>query len=103
MLSSTGKCLCAQHLTTGLRLMSGTPGGGKDRIVILGVGWGGYRLARDLDKSMFDVTVISPRNHFLFTPLLPSTTVGTLEFRYMLIEHLKCYQGRDSPIFKNDS
>jgi len=27
------------------------------------------------------VTVISTRNHFLFTPLLPSTTVGTLEFR----------------------
>lgn len=25
--------------------------------------------------------IVSPRNHFLFTPLLPSTTVGTLEFR----------------------
>jgi len=25
--------------------------------------------------------VCSPRNHFLFTPLLPSTAVGTLEFR----------------------
>jgi NADH dehydrogenase FAD-containing subunit len=25
--------------------------------------------------------VVSPRNHFLFTPLLPSTAVGTLEFR----------------------
>jgi len=38
-------------------------------------------VARDLDKTKFDVTVVSPRNHFLFTPLLPSTTVGTLEFR----------------------
>ncbi len=56
--------------------------GGKDRVVILGIGWGGYRVANDLDKSRFDVTVVSPRNHFLFTPLLPSTTVGTLEFRY---------------------
>jgi NADH dehydrogenase FAD-containing subunit len=27
------------------------------------------------------VKIISPRNHFLFTPLLPSTAVGTLEFR----------------------
>ena len=27
------------------------------------------------------ITVVPPRNHFLFTPLLPSTTVGTLEFR----------------------
>ena len=25
--------------------------------------------------------MISPNNHFLFTPLLPSTAVGTLEFR----------------------
>ena len=53
----------------------------KERIVILGAGWGGFRLAKDLDKNQYDVTVISPRNHFLFTPLLPSTSVGTLEFR----------------------
>ena len=53
----------------------------KPRVVVLGAGWGGFRVARDLDKTKFDVTVVSPRNHFLFTPLLPSTTVGTLEFR----------------------
>jgi len=50
-------------------------------MVILGSGWGGFRLARDVNKDKYDVTIISPRNHFLFTPLLPSTTVGTLEFR----------------------
>lgn len=38
--------------------------------------------AREVNKERYDVTVVSPRNHFLFTPLLPSTTVGTLEFRY---------------------
>jgi len=53
----------------------------KPRVVILGSGWGGNCLARSLDKSMFDVRLISPANHFLFTPLLPSTSVGTLEFR----------------------
>ena len=53
----------------------------KSRCVVLGAGWVGFRLAKDLDKSQYDVTVISPRNHFLFTPLLPSTSVGTLEFR----------------------
>eukprot|EP00092_Neocalanus_flemingeri_P013049 GFUD01014061.1.p1 GENE.GFUD01014061.1~~GFUD01014061.1.p1 ORF type:complete len:468 (+),score=122.49 GFUD01014061.1:108-1511(+) len=53
----------------------------KPQLVVLGAGWGGFRCARDVDKSKFDVTVVSPRNHFLFTPLLPSTTVGTLEFR----------------------
>jgi len=28
--------------------------------------------------------VVSPRNHFLFTPLLVSTTVGTIEFRSII-------------------
>ncbi len=55
---------------------------GRERVVVLGVGWGGFRVAKDLDKTKFDVSIVSPRNHFLFTPLLPSTTVGTLEFRY---------------------
>ena len=55
--------------------------GPKPRLVVVGSGWGGFRCARDVDKTKYDVTVVSPRNHFLFTPLLPSTTVGTLEFR----------------------
>merc|ERR1719435_230471 len=65
------------HVTLSLsRLLSS-----KTRVLVLGSGWAGFRVARDLDKSRHEVTVISPRNHFLFTPLLPSTTVGTLEFR----------------------
>jgi NADH:ubiquinone reductase (non-electrogenic) len=32
----------------------------------------------------YQLTLAAPRNHFLFTPLLPSTTVGTLEFRSIL-------------------
>lgn len=53
----------------------------KQKVVVVGAGWAGYRVAQDLDKTKFDVEVVSPRNHFLFTPLLPSTAVGTLEFR----------------------
>ena len=53
----------------------------KPRVVILESGWGGNRLARMLNKDIFDVNVVSPANHFLFTPLLPQTTVGSLEFR----------------------
>lgn len=53
----------------------------RPRVVVLGSGWGGFRVARRLDKALFDVTLVSPANHFLFTPLLPSTAVGTLEFR----------------------
>jgi NADH dehydrogenase FAD-containing subunit len=53
----------------------------RPRVVILGTGWGGNSLARELDKDLFDVRMISPSNHFLFTSFLPATTVGTLEFR----------------------
>jgi len=36
---------------------------------------------RDINCNKYDVTVISARNHMVFTPLLASTTVGTLEAR----------------------
>ena len=49
---------------------------GLKRLVILGSGWGGYSLLMNIDKTIFQTTVVSPRNHFLFTPLLASTTVG---------------------------
>ena len=54
---------------------------GREKLVVLGTGWGSYAVLQDIDKSKYDVIVVSPRNHFLFTPLLASTTVGTLEFR----------------------
>src|SRR5437867_4379873 len=53
------------------------------RLVILGTGFGAFNLVKHL-KDDYEVTIISPRNHFLFTPLLPSTTVGTLEFRSII-------------------
>jgi len=56
----------------------------KQKLVILGSGFGSYSLLRHLDFRPFDVTLVSPRNHFLFTPLLPSTTIGTIEFRSII-------------------
>lgn len=53
----------------------------KKKVVILGTGWAGFRILKDINQKEYDVTVVSPRNYFLFTPLLTSTTVGTLEFR----------------------
>jgi NADH dehydrogenase FAD-containing subunit len=64
----------------------------KPRVLILGSGWAGFTLARQLQKSRFDVRVVSPANHFLFTPLLPSTAVGTLEFR-AIQEPVRTIQG----------
>ncbi|CAD7967020.1 unnamed protein product [Amoebophrya sp. A120] len=48
----------------------------KERLVILGSGWAGYRLLQDVDHEKYQVSVVSPRNHFLFTPLLASASVG---------------------------
>jgi len=53
----------------------------KPRVVVLGTGWGAARVLKDLNTRIYDVVCISPRNHMVFTPLLASTCVGTLEFR----------------------
>ncbi len=55
----------------------------KPRLVVLGTGFGAFNLVKNLEDA-YDVIVVSPRNHFLFTPLLPSTTVGTIEFRSII-------------------
>jgi len=57
---------------------------GRERVVVLGSGWAGYTLARELDHRRFQVVVVSPRSYFVFTPLLASTSTGTLEFRTAL-------------------
>ncbi|ODV97086.1 hypothetical protein PACTADRAFT_39701 [Pachysolen tannophilus NRRL Y-2460] len=53
----------------------------KPKLVILGSGWGSVSLLKQLNSSDYDVTVISPTNYFLFTPMLPSAAVGTLEIK----------------------
>ena len=56
----------------------------RKKLIILGTGWASYSVLKHVDKTLFDTVVVSPRNHFLFTPLLCSTTVGTLEFRSII-------------------
>ena len=53
----------------------------KKKLVILGSGWAAVSLIKSLTPGQFDVSVVSPQNYFLFTPLLPSVTVGTVEGR----------------------
>ncbi|CAD6886254.1 unnamed protein product [Tilletia controversa] len=53
----------------------------KKTIVVLGSGWGATSLLKSLDTDAYNVIVISPVNYFLFTPLLPSVTVGTVDAR----------------------
>ncbi|KAF2129460.1 hypothetical protein P153DRAFT_316430 [Dothidotthia symphoricarpi CBS 119687] len=56
----------------------------KPKLVILGTGWGSVALLKQLNPDEYHVTVISPSNNFLFTPMLPSATVGTLELRSLV-------------------
>ena len=50
----------------------------------VGTGWGSISLLKKLDTENYNVVVISPRNFFLFTPLLPSCTTGTIEHRSIM-------------------
>ncbi|GAB4823027.1 hypothetical protein N2152v2_010073 [Parachlorella kessleri] len=57
----------------------------KLRVVVLGSGWGAMSFLRNVDGKVFaddgayELTVVSPRDVFLFTPLLPSAMSGTVE------------------------
>lgn len=53
----------------------------KPKLVVIGSGWGAVSILDKLEKDDYDVVLISDTNYFLFTPLLPSATVGTLEMR----------------------
>ncbi|KAI3632808.1 hypothetical protein MIR68_008883 [Amoeboaphelidium protococcarum] len=50
----------------------------KPHVVVLGSGWASVALIKNLSKD-HTITVISPTNYFLFTPLLPSCCVGTTQ------------------------
>lgn len=53
------------------------------RIVILGCGFGGFRAARELERELagrrVQITVVSDRADFLYTPLLPNVATGELD------------------------
>jgi hypothetical protein len=56
-------------------------GGKREKIVVLGTGWGGHAFLKTIDASKYEVVTISPRNYFMFTPMLAASAVGTVEFR----------------------
>lgn len=53
----------------------------KKKVVVLGTGWAGTSFVKNMKSSSYDIHVVSPRNYFAFTPLLPSVTCGTVEAR----------------------
>ncbi|KAK6614944.1 hypothetical protein H4I95_00096 [Botrytis cinerea] len=75
-LSAGARCISTRELDASK--------GDRERVLILGSGWSGFTLSRQLDPKKYQTVVISPRSYFVFTPLLASTAVGTLEFRSAL-------------------
>jgi len=53
----------------------------RPKVVILGTGWGSFRVLCDIDSKKYNVSVVSPRNHLLFTPMLASSALGTVNQR----------------------
>lgn len=59
------------------------------RILILGGGFGGIEVLRQLQKAFqddvnIDITLVSRDNFFLFTPMLPEVASGMIETRHIL-------------------
>ena len=61
--------------------LSPAPPRRKPRVVVLGSGWGAHAFVKVVDTDKFDVVAISPRPYFIFTPMLASSAVGTVEYR----------------------
>lgn len=38
-------------------------------------------MAKIIDTGLYEVVIVSPRNFFLFTPMLSGSAVGTVEYR----------------------
>lgn len=56
----------------------------RPKLLVLGSGFGGFSLISRIKTRDWDVALLSPRNYFLFTPLLPSAASGSVEFRSIL-------------------
>mmetsp|Transcript_119925 Transcript_119925/g.220636 ORF Transcript_119925/g.220636 Transcript_119925/m.220636 type:complete len:507 (+) Transcript_119925:93-1613(+) len=48
------------------------------KVVVLGSGWGALSFVRKMDQTEYQVTVVSPRPFFFYTPLLVGSTTGVV-------------------------
>ncbi|KAG2172711.1 hypothetical protein INT43_000058 [Umbelopsis isabellina] len=76
----------------------------KKTIVILGSGWASTSLLKSIDTDLYNVVVVSPRNYFLFTPLLPSCTVGTIDVRSIVepTRFITRHKSREVKVYEAD-
>ena len=73
------------------------------KIAVIGSGWGSGSFIKYIDNDKYDVKVISPNNHFIYTPLLANKVrKGTVSgFQNMTSNKLNPYEisvGDDIPM-----
>ena len=56
----------------------GATASGQHRVVIVGGGFGGLQVAKDLKGAGVDITIVDQRNHHLFQPLLYQVATASL-------------------------
>jgi NADH:ubiquinone reductase (non-electrogenic) len=66
-------------------------------ILIIGSGFGGLSLFRNIDRDKHRVLLLSNRNHFLFNPLLPLAASGRIEVR-SIVEPLRTFQKNEGEV-----
>ncbi|OXV06843.1 hypothetical protein Egran_05390 [Elaphomyces granulatus] len=60
----------------------------REKVIVLGSGWGGYTFSRRLSEKLHSCAIVSPRSYFVFTPLLTETAAGNLDFS-SIVEQLR--------------
>ena len=53
--------------------------------VVLESGWAAHTFVKFIESSDHCMVVVSPVNHFVFTPILASVAVGTVEYCSMTV------------------
>ena len=77
MIESHESTISNETTTTSTDTTSASSSNEKKNLVILGTGWASVSLLKHIDRDKYNITVVSPRNYFLFTPLLPVSTSQT--------------------------
>ena len=57
------------------------PNDPRPRLLVLGSGWAAHALVKIIEADQYRLLVVSPRNYFVFTPMLAASSVGTVEYR----------------------
>ena len=63
------------------RLRKDSPREKRKTVVVLGTGWASHAFIKLASTYDLRIVVVSPVNHFVFTPMLASAAVGTVEYR----------------------